>query len=283
MSKTRVGLLHSLIRPEEKYLIEAFRTRGAEVVPIDDRTLTFTLGQPSAVVDVVMERSINHSRALYALRLFESAGLRCVNTAHVATTCGDKLLTSVALAENNVPQPEVRVAFTEESALAAIEEMGYPVVLKPAVGSWGRLLSKVNDRDAAEAILEHKAVLGSYHHSIFYIQRYVDKRGGRDIRTFVVGDECIAAIYRTSPHWITNTARGGKATVCPVTPEIAAISLAGAKAVGGGIVALDLFEAPDGLVVNEINYTMEFKNSIAPTGVDIPGRMADYVLAQAAR
>jgi len=275
----RVGLLHSLIRPEEKLLMAAFERRGATVVPIDDRSIIFQLGRRPADVDVVVERSINHSRALHALRLFESAGIRCVNTAEVAATCGDKLLTSIALQDHGVPQPEVRVAFTEESALEAIEAMGYPVVLKPAVGSWGRLLSKVNDRDAAEALLEHKAVLGSYHHSIFYIQRYVDKTAGRDIRTFVVGEECIAAIYRTSPHWITNTARGGKATVCPVTPEIAAISLAGAKAVGGGIVALDLFETAAGLQVNEINYTMEFKNSVGPTGVDIPGKIADYVLA----
>jgi [lysine-biosynthesis-protein LysW]--L-2-aminoadipate ligase len=200
-----------------------------------------------------------------------------VNTSAVAATCGDKLMTSVALREHGVPQPEVRVAFTPESALVAIEEMGYPVVLKPAVGSWGRLLAKVNDRDAAEALLEHKTVLGSYHHSIFYIQRYVEKRG-RDIRAFVVGDRCIAAIYRTSPHWITNTARGGRATGCPVTDELAAIAVAGARAVGGGIVALDIFESPDGLLVNEINYTMEFKNSIAPTGVDIPARIADYVM-----
>ena len=278
----RVGLLHSLIRPEEKFLIDALRHRGAEVVPIDDRTLVFELGRRAADVDVVLERSLNHSRALYALRLFESAGIRCVNTHHVAATCGDKLLTSVALTAAGVPQPEVRIAFTPESALAAIEEMGYPVVLKPAVGSWGRLLAKVNDRDAAEALLEHKSVLGSYHHSIFYLQRYVDKRDGCDIRTFVVGDECIAAIYRTSPHWITNTARGGRATVCPVTPEVARISLAGARAVGGGIVALDLFETADGLVVNEVNYTMEFKNSITPTGADIPGKIADYVMAQAA-
>ncbi len=277
----RVGFLHSLIRLEEKMLLEEFGRRGAEVVLLDDRVLTFTLGQRPADVDVVMERSINHSRALHALRLFESQGLVCVNSSTVATTCGDKLLTSVALQEHQVPQPEVRVAFTPESALVAIEEMGYPVVLKPAVGSWGRLLAKVNDRDAAEALLEHKTVLGSYHHSIFYIQRFVAKPG-RDIRAFVIGDQCVAAIYRTSPHWITNTARGGQATVCPVTDELARIAVAGARAVGGGIVALDLFETDDGLLVNEINYTMEFKNSVAPTGVNIPALIVDYVLRRGA-
>ncbi|AFN73409.1 lysine biosynthesis enzyme LysX [Melioribacter roseus P3M-2] len=274
----KVGLLHSLLRKDEKYLIDEFnKVKGVELVMIDDRKVKFNVGKDKFDVDVIVERCINHSRALHGLRLFEAAGVKCVNSYKTATICGDKLLTSVALAENNVPQPEVRIAFTEESALEAIEEMGYPVVLKPAVGSWGRLLSKVNDRDAAEAILEHKTILGSYHHSIFYIQKYVEKKG-RDIRSFVVGDECIAAIYRTSPHWITNTARGGKATNCPVTDEIAEISLNAAKAVGGGIVAIDIFETDDGYMVNEVNYTMEYKNSIDTTGVNIPAKMVEYVL-----
>lgn len=274
----KIGFLHSVIRKDEKLLLDELQSRpGVEVVMIDDRMLTFTLGLNGFGVDVVLERSINHSRALHALRLFEAVGIPCVNQSRVATVCGDKLLTSVALAEHGVPQPEVRVAFTEESALQAIEEMGYPVVLKPAVGSWGRLLAKVNDRDAAEALLEHKTTLGSYHHSIFYIQKYIEKRG-RDIRAFVVGDECICAIYRTSPHWITNTARGGVASNCPVTADLSEIAMRGARAVGGGIVALDIFETEHGYLINEINYTMEFKNSIQPTGVDIPRRIVDYVL-----
>ncbi|MFN8566463.1 MAG: hypothetical protein U0Z44_02830 [Kouleothrix sp.] len=106
--------------------------------------------------------------------------------------------------------------------------MSYPAVLKPAIGSWGRLIAKVNDREAAEALLEHKEVLGSYHHSIFYIQEYVPKAGGRDIRAFVIGDECIAAIYRTSAHWILATARGGQASNCPVTPALADICISAA-------------------------------------------------------
>lgn len=274
----KVGFLHSLIRKDEKFLIEEFnRRKNVELVMIDDRKLSFTIGKDSFGLDVVIERSINHSRALHSIELYESAGVKCVNNSRVATVCGDKLLTSIELGKQNVPQPEVRVAFTEESALQAIEEMGYPVVLKPAVGSWGRLLSKINDKDAAESILEHKTILGSYHHSIFYIQKYVEKNG-RDIRSFVVGDECIAAIYRTSPHWITNTARGGEATNCPVTNEIAEISVKAAHAVGGGVVAIDLFESDEGILVNEVNYTMEFKNSIATTGVDIPAKIVDYVL-----
>jgi [lysine-biosynthesis-protein LysW]--L-2-aminoadipate ligase len=277
----KVGFLHSLIRKDEKLLLDEFRDRkGIELTMLDDRKLIFDL-QSRPDVDVVIERCINHSRAMHGLRLFESAGVSCINTSEVARICGDKILTSLALKEDGVPQPELRIAFTEESALNAIEELGYPAVLKPAVGSWGRLLSKVNDREAAESILEHKAILGSYHHSIFYIQKYVEKQG-RDIRSFVVGDECIAAIYRSSSHWITNTALGGIATGCPVTNEIAEISLRAARAVGGGIVAIDLFETPRGLLVNEVNYTMEFKNSIATTGVNIPAKMVDYVVGYSA-
>lgn len=275
--KTKIAFLHSLIRPEEKLLMKEFESAGVELVMVDDRRLSFNLGRERFPFDAVLERCINHSRALHALRLFESAGIPCVNSSKVASICGDKILTSIALEEHKIPQPEVRIAFTEESALQAIEEMGYPVVLKPAVGSWGRLLSKVNDRDAAETVLEHKVTLGTYHHSIFYIQKYIEKNG-RDIRSFVVGDECIAAIYRRSPHWITNTARGGSAENCPLTDALKELSVRAAKAVGGGIVAIDIFESDGGLLVNEVNYTMEFRNSIAPTGVNIPRRIVDYVL-----
>ena len=276
----RVGFLHSLIRPEEKLLIKELERRaGVEIVFIDDRKLIFDLKEKPGI-DIVLERCINHSRAMHALRLFEGVGVPCINRYAVARRCGDKILTAAALEEHGVAQPPLRVAFTEASALRAIEELGYPVVLKPAVGSWGRLLSKVNDREAAETILEHKSILGSYHHSIFFIQKYVEKNG-RDIRSFVVGDECIAAIYRSSQHWITNTARGAKASGCPVTMEIADVSLRAARAVGGGILAIDLFETEGGLLVNEINYTMEFRNSIDTTGVDIPARMVDHLLAEA--
>ena len=275
----RIGVLCSRVRAEEKLLFTELERRGLTYTKIDDREQIFDLHQRSYPYDVVLERCIQHSRAMYMLKVLGDAGVPTVNTYHVAATCGDKFLTTQALIHADVPTPGCQLAFTPESALAAIEQMGYPVVLKPVVGSWGRMVSKVNDRDAAEAILEHRDVLGSYQHSIFYIQEYIAKPG-RDIRTFVIGDECIAGIYRTSSHWITNTARGGLASNCPITPELAEISVRAANAVGGGIVALDLLETLDGqLLVNEVNYTMEFRNSIDTTGVNIPAKIIDYVLA----
>lgn len=274
----RIGVLCSRVRAEEKLLFTELERRGLPYEKIDDREQVFDLHRREYPYDVVLERCIQHSRALYMLKILGDAGVPTVNTYHVAVTCGDKFLTTQALVHAEVPTPGCLLAFTPESALAAMEQLGYPVVLKPVVGSWGRMVSKINDRDAAEAILEHRDVLGSYQHSIFYIQQYVDKPG-RDIRAFVVGDECIAAIYRTSPHWITNTARGGVATNCPVTPALAELSVRAALAVGGGVVAIDLLETRDGqLLVNEVNYTMEFRNSIDTTGVDIPARIVDYVV-----
>ena len=175
-------------------------------------------------------------------------------------------------------------SFDGEVALELIEAIGYPVVLKPTVGSWGRMVSKLNDRDAAEAVIEHKEVLGGPQHGIFYVQELIDKPG-RDIRAFVIGGKCIGAIYRTSPHWITNTARGAKASNCPVTPEIGALAVRAAAAVLGQIVAIDLMEDPrttnewGGLLVIEVNHTMEFKNSVSTTGVNIPRLMGEYAVS----
>ena len=277
--RPQIGMLLSRVRVEEKLLIKSFEDRGTTLEIIDDRRIIFDLHRKDIhTYDAVIERCINHSRALSALRIFNDWGILTVNSYAVASVCGSKLETSSALIREGVPSPRCMVAFSPDSALEAIETLGYPAVLKPAVGSWGRLLSKVNDRDAAEAILEHKERLGSYHHSIFYIQEYIDKPA-RDIRAFVIGNETVAAIYRYSDHWITNTARGATTQNCTVTDEIHSISVAAAQAVGGGILAVDLLETRDGqLLVNEVNYTMEFRNSIEVTGVDIPGAVADYVL-----
>ena len=274
----KVGFLHSIIRKEEKHLLEEFRKRKeVELVKIDDRQHFFDLHKNAFDLDVVVERCVNHSRAVHALKIFSDHGIPTVNSPEVAEVCGSKFLTTQALIKAGVKTPRCFLAFTPESALEAMDELGYPCVIKPTTGSWGRLISKINDRDAAEAVLEHKQILGSYHHSIFYIQEYIEKKG-KDIRSFVVGDECIAAIYRHSDHWITNTARGGTTTNCPITGELAVISVKAANACGGGVVALDAFETDEGYSVNEVNYTMEFRNSIDVTGVDIPAKIVDYIL-----
>ncbi|MFH0875516.1 MAG: lysine biosynthesis protein LysX [archaeon] len=278
----KIGLLLSKIRPEEKMLTDDMKKKGIDYENIIDEEHVFDLSKNKFEIDAVLERSLSFSKGLYISKIFEGFDVPVINKSRVAEICGDKFLTTQALLKNNVSTPKVMMAFSEKSALAAVEEMGYPAVLKPVTGSWARLISKVNDKESAESIIEHKSVLGHYMHSIFYVQEYVQKPG-RDIRAFFVGDETIAAIYRNSEHWITNTARGGVASNCIVSDEINELCIKAAKAVGGGVLAMDLFESKDGLTVNEINHTMEFKNSVAPTRIDIPGKIIDYVIGEARR
>ena len=278
---TRVGFLYTRLRVEEKYLLEELEKRpSVEILRIPDGETVFDIAHKPAEVDVLFERSISYSRGLYIARIFEAHGIPVVNPALIAERCGDKYITSQLLVKHSIPTPRVLMAFDEASALQAIETLGYPCVLKPVVGSWGRLLAKVENRAMAETIVEHKSVLGGVSHQVFYIQEYVDKPG-RDIRAFVVGEETTCAIYRTSENWITNTARGGIAANCPLTPELVDLCQRTARALGGGLLAVDVFETPSGLLVNEVNHTMEFRNSITTTGVNIPSRMVDYLLAQA--
>jgi [lysine-biosynthesis-protein LysW]--L-2-aminoadipate ligase len=278
-----IGMLVSRVRVEEKWIFEALERRRVPYERVDDRQVALDLGDPHAWrrFDAIIERSISYKNGLYITQVLNAWGIPTINMARVAAVCGDKLLTSAALEQAGVPQPRVWVAFTVEAALEVMDAAGYPVVLKPVIGSWGRLLAKINDREAAEAILEHKETLGSFQHSVFYIQEYIQKPG-RDIRAFVIGDETVCAIYRSASHWITNTARGGQAEVCPVTPAIHDISLRAARAVGGGALAIDLLEDPDrGLLVNEVNHTMEFHSTVPLTGVDIPGRIVDFACSAA--
>lgn len=272
-----LAVLASRVRTEEKRIFEALESRGIPYEHLDERSVTFDLGQPGRRYAAVLNRSISQTRGLYASRCFEAEGIPVINPSRVIEICGDKLLTTFALMRAGLPTPRTAVAFTAESGLRAIETMGYPVVLKPISGSWGRLVARVNDRDSAEALLEHKESLGKLQHGVFYIQEYVDKPG-RDIRTLVVGEIVISAMYRSSEHWVTNTARGADVTPCPITPDIEELSLGAARAVGGGMVAVDLLERRDGtLLVNEVNHTMEFHGTVAATGVDVAGHLVDYV------
>jgi [lysine-biosynthesis-protein LysW]--L-2-aminoadipate ligase len=276
-------MVTSGIRPEEKMLVAAFARRGVELVVADDRGISGRLGSwPNGLprCDVVLLRSKSQWRNAMLARWIEALGVVTVNTCDVIETCGDKARTTLALVGAGVPALDAAISLAPESGDAAAVEVGYPLVVKPVVGSWGRLIGRVNDRDALDLALEHKAAVGGSAHTVTYLQPFVET-GGRDVRSFVIGGRCVAAITRSSDHWRTNTALGAVAAGRDVDDALARVSEAAARAVGGGIVAVDLFEADGGYVVNEVNATMEFRNSVETTGVDIPGLVADAVLAGA--
>jgi [lysine-biosynthesis-protein LysW]---L-2-aminoadipate ligase len=273
----RLAVLTTRTRLEERLIFEALERRKIPFSQIGDRTLVHHLGEPGPRYRGVLNRIMSHTRSVYATRLFEATGHRVVNPSAVVDTCGDKILTSLALTQAGIPTPKTVVTVTPEAALDAMAQLGYPAVVKPAVGSWGRLLSKVNDRDAAETLVEHKQSMRSPIHTIFYIQEYVAKPD-RDIRVIVLGDEPVAAVYRRAGHWITNTARGATTEVCPLTDDLAALALRAAKAVGGGMLAVDLLERATGeLLVTEVNHTMEFHGLSAVAEVDVADLIVSYV------
>lgn len=272
----KIGLTHSTIRGDEKLLMVAAAARGIDVVPLDVRTLVFNPQSLSESLDVVLERCVSTTLGMHAISFFEAIGIPVVNSSSVAHVCEDKFATSLRLHKHKVPTIPFALVFSEIQAIEAIEQLGgFSVVIKPTLGSWGRLLAKINDRDALEAVLEQKQVLGSPAHKAFYIQKYVEK-SGRDIRATTVGNRVVCAIYRESTHWITNTARGAEAKPCLVDRELRRICTAASRAVGGGVLGIDVFETDTGYVVNEVNHTTEFKNVQRVTGVDVAGRIIEY-------
>jgi len=281
----KLGIFYSHPRVEEKALFAAAeKDPDIELVKIHDDELELDLHENSPLLDcdVVLLRSLSHTKNYYAAKFIESRGKVAVNDFHTIALCGDKFLTSLKLAEKKIPTPKTKVCFDTEAALKTIEEWGYPVVMKPVVGSWGRLLSKVDNRESAETILEHKKVLGGTTHSqIFYIQEFIEKKDGSDIRAVVIGDEVVAAIKRKSEHWITNTARGGNAEKLKITAELKKLVLGAAKAVNenqpaGALLGVDLIETKDGLKVVEVNSGVEFHGIMESGQTGIPEKIIEF-------
>lgn len=280
------SMLYDRLRWEEKELVRAAKARGVELKPIDVKSLRLSpspelakyMGHP------VLQRCMSHYRGLYLSALLESCGVRVVNSFKATHLCGDKLLTSLALFKAGLPIPRFTVAFTAESALKAIEELGTPAVLKPLVGSHGRLVSLVTDLDLAKTLLEHEEAMGNGLHRVHYIQQFVEKPS-RDLRVVVVGSRVVASIYRYAPEgeWRTNVAMGGRAEPCRLSREAEELALRAVEALDAEVAGVDLMEAREGLLVNEVNPTVEFKGASQATGIDVAGAIIDYLVEVAKR
>ena len=281
-------MTYDLVRLEEKAIIEAAKKRGSEVEfkAFDSKDLYFDLqdGRNALATfgSVVLQRCASYFRNLHLTAVLEGYGLRVVNNLSTALSTGNKVLSTIALSKANVPTPRTKLAFTEEGAINALNELGYPAIIKPTIGSWGRLVACLNDIDAAKSVIEDRQEMFPLYH-IYYLQEKV-KRPPRDIRAVVVGDKTVAAIYRisTTGDWRTNTARGGKSENLPVSKELDDLCIRATKPFGRGIYGVDLMESDEhGLLVHEVNNTTEFKNVLAQSRVDIPGLILDFLIQEA--
>ena len=280
----RIGLIYDQLRPDERLIIEAAKCNNIDLTLLDTNQLTLEVtGENDGIelADVFLQRCVSYFRSIHVTATLESRGRPVVNSFKAASTCGNKLLASISLDRAKIPTPRTFLAFTEDASLKALEQLGYPAVLKPVVGSWGRLVALIKDVDSARSIIESREYLHPIQ-QVYYLQEKI-KRPERDIRCYVIGEQAVAAIYRHAPadDWRTNTARGGIAENLPVTSELEDLSVRAAQAFGDGAFGVDLMETESSLVVHEVNYTTEFKNTVRVTGVDIPKLLLEYTQRQA--
>ena len=278
-----VSVLYDTIRWEEKALLEAGKKKNVNIQMVDCKKLSLELDKKVPEdYGAVLQRCVSYYRNLHSTAALEGMGVNVINCLNTGIFAGNKLFTHMLLKKIGVPTPYASVAFSKDAALDSLDQQGYPKVIKPTVGSWGRLISKLNDREAADGILESREKMYPIY-QIHYLEEFV-QRPPRDIRAIMVGDEIVAAIYRTSGdgNWKTNMALGGKAEPCPVTKEMEDICIKAKNAVQGQIVGVDLMESDErGLVVHEVNNTTEYKNTVRVCEVDIPSLMIDYALNSA--
>lgn len=281
-----ISIIYDKVRFEEKALYEKAQKKGLKAKVVDGKTISVTTESKAGNLelgDVILQRSVSHYRGLYMTACLEFLGYPVINRFEVGETCGNKLLTSLVLAKNKIPTPKTQFAFSAESAMETIRRSGFPLVLKPIVGSWGRGVFPLRDEEVAGMIVEMREEDDSPFARIYYVQDMID-RPPRDIRCIVVGDQVVTAIYRYSAEneWRTNVARGGKAELAKVTKELEDLATGAARAVGGGIVGVDMMEDKDrGLVVHEVNNTVEFHGASTVSDADIPGAMIDYAVSVA--
>jgi [lysine-biosynthesis-protein LysW]--L-2-aminoadipate ligase len=278
-----VSILCDKVRFEEKMLFEKTQSMGIKSNIVDAKTLTigtYSKTKDFPLGDVILQRSVSYYRGLYLTACLEFLGFKVINKFEVGQICGNKLITSLRLAENKIPTPKTQFAFSAESGLETIKKTGFPVVLKPVVGSWGRGIYPLRDLETASMIIEMREEDDSPLSRIYYIQEMVD-RPPRDIRCIVIGDEVLTAIYRYSSQseWRTNVALGGKVELAPITKEMEDLALRAAEAVGGGILGVDMMEDKNrGLVVHEVNNTVEFRGAASVSRADIPNQMIKYAV-----
>ncbi|TLX83889.1 MAG: lysine biosynthesis protein LysX [Thaumarchaeota archaeon] len=274
-----LSILYDTIRWEEKALFDAAKAKGIDTKMVDCKNLFVNLDKNEENFGTVIQRCVSYYRSLHSTAALEGKGVNVINSLNTSIFAGNKLFTHMLLAKHGIPTPFSAVAFSEESALELLEKRGYPMVLKPTVGSWGRMIALLKDRDSAEGIMETREKMYPIY-QVYYLEEFVD-RPPRDLRAITIGDKVVAAIYRYSGNgqWKTNMALGGKAEQCKVTKELEDICVKAKNAVQGQIVGIDLMESRErGLVVHEVNNTTEYKNTVRVTGVDIPALMIDYAI-----
>ena len=271
-----VELIFDVPRLEEKLIIEAFKKLGIKLKLTNVKYTPLTWNEPAA--EIALIRTISMQRAAYSASMREAVGARAINSSMAIIIAGDKVFTLSKLKEAGIPFPESAVAFNSEAVEKAAELIGYPMVDKPPIGSWGRLVTLVKDHQILRSVIEHRELLQSQLIKTHLIQRYVDS-GSSDLRVLVLGGEVLGGMRRIAAEedWRSNVARGGRTEAIKIDQEIEEKAVKTAEAIGGEFLAIDLFEENGAYLVNEVNGVPEFKGFMKATGIDVAEKLAEYV------
>jgi [lysine-biosynthesis-protein LysW]--L-2-aminoadipate ligase len=273
-----IGILCSRVRIEEKLIFASLRKRKARFISIDPRNLFLNWEKDlNDKIKLIFNREISQTRAELILEYLNKKGIQTVNSSQSTRICNNKALCTWELQKNHIPVLKTIVAFSIEEAVIKAKRLGYPVVAKPIIGSWGRLLAKIDNQETLESILEHKEALNSPYHSIFYLQPYVDKPG-RDIRVLMINKEPVAAMYRQSSHWITNTAKGATPKKLKLNPELINLTKKVAEILDVEIAGIDIIETDSDYKVLEVNSTVEFHGLQSVSSINIADEIVDYLV-----
>jgi len=275
----RIGIAYEVLRWEEKALIEAASHYNLEVKSLHLHSTYIPVGLKQSIdlPDVVVQRCVSHVVAFNSTVVFESLGLRVVNNSLSTAIAMNKLWTLKILSEKGIPIPKTYITLDYGSSIEVAKIIGYPFVLKPIDGSWGRLIALVRDEEELRALIEHRNYIQNPIYRINMIQQYI-KKPNRDIRIFTIGNQVVVAMYRVSNHWITNAARGAIGVKAEVDNELEDLAIRTAKAVGGEVLGIDVFEDPEkGYIVNEVNAVPEFKTLVTATNIPIHMKIIEYV------
>jgi glutamate--LysW ligase ArgX len=151
-----VDLVVDVVRLEEQLLRKALE-RWARLRVVDLDREPIPIG--GARVDSAVVRPISMYRAAYAAAGYEAARVFTVNSSETIIYAGDKMLTYTRMRAHRLPVPRAYYASTPEAAVKAAEELGYPVVVKAPVGSWGRLVSRARRPEKVEQIARLRRAL----------------------------------------------------------------------------------------------------------------------------
>jgi len=282
-----VGILINRITWEVKQLIAEFEKNQIKYELLNNQKVYYKLSREKDLksnFDLILERSLSYLRGLYSCAILETKGYKVINNYECLTISGNKLLTSLKLIEKNIPTPETYIAFKDNSAINAIDgSIGYPVILKPIIGSWGRLIAKIEDYNSATANLQAREIMGNVYQKIYYLQEYIvdtNSKNPTDFRVFVIGDKCVAVMGRFSPDkdFRSNIAVGGTAKPVELTPELEKLSIQASRAINGEIIGVDLMFKKGNLNVIEINGTPQFKGIVSATKINIASEIVEYIM-----